>query len=822
MSQPALPVLDGPTRQLCADIAERRLARPRLAVVAPGGYGKTAVLDHLDRDCARAGLPVHRFRPGTSRPEQGLVLVDDAHELAEPALAELAALATEGGAGLVLAARPWPLPDTLAGVLRGLAGQLVLRPLDHGGTATLLAATTGRPAPDRLIEFTRTQTGGIPGFVHRLGQALGRDPEPRIPEAALTGFRHELDRAGEDTLQLLLAAGTGTRLDAGLLAGLLDREPERVGEVLESARATGLLDLEGRLLPIGARALAVLVPAERRAALYQRLAGLLLQREAPVLHLARTLLDTGPGSGLGGPGSAAVFEAAAAEAIGSEPALATRLLDAAVAAGTRPADIGARRAAAAARAGELDTALRLADEVIATAGAPGRAEAARVAGTVLAHRGRLDRATRMHRWAGGTLDAACAAIGLLGTGRPGEAREALAGAPADEPPTLLATALTDTAEGLLASVAGAPTAALSTLVSAAEMLEPVGRTVLLPDSPAALGALVAIHSGELTIAETLLRDAGAARCGGDILAARHRLLLAWVAMLRGEAERAGALLAEAGTGLAPRDWLFAVALRVGLARRASDVAGLHRIWEQACTAVIRHPVDLFTLLPFGEFAVAAARLGDTERLAPHLRRASELCAALDHPPLWTWPLHWGGLHGAIIAERQEEAAAHADALSAGAGNGAYAAVLAAAARCWLAVVRGAVDQEQVEQAARGLHEAGLRWDGARLAGQAAIRTADRKAMVGLLEIARSMQGQPAQPEEPAVPAERGRLSERELQVAELVVAGLTYRQVGDRLFISAKTVEHHMARMRQRLGAASRAELLSRLRSVLEDRTGRP
>ncbi|WP_460444148.1 LuxR C-terminal-related transcriptional regulator, partial [Amycolatopsis cihanbeyliensis] len=122
----------------------------------------------------------------------------------------------------------------------------------------------------------------------------------------------------------------------------------------------------------------------------------------------------------------------------------------------------------------------------------------------------------------------------------------------------------------------------------------------------------------------------------------------------------------------------------------------------------------------------------------------------------------------------------------------------------------------------GLHEAGFRWDGARLAGQAAIRTADRKAMVGLLEVARSMQGQPAQPDEPAAPTERGRLSERELQVAELVVAGLTYKQVGDRLFISAKTVEHHMARMRQRLGAASRGELLSRLRSALEDRTGRP
>ena len=40
---------------------------------------------------------------------------------------------------------------------------------------------------------------------------------------------------------------------------------------------------------------------------------------------------------------------------------------------------------------------------------------------------------------------------------------------------------------------------------------------------------------------------------------------------------------------------------------------------------------------------------------------------------------------------------------------------------------------------------------------------------------------------------------------------------GDRLFISAKTVEHHMARMRQRLGATSRSDLLAQLRAITSD-----
>ncbi|MGH3593074.1 MAG: helix-turn-helix domain-containing protein, partial [Pseudonocardiaceae bacterium] len=45
--------------------------------------------------------------------------------------------------------------------------------------------------------------------------------------------------------------------------------------------------------------------------------------------------------------------------------------------------------------------------------------------------------------------------------------------------------------------------------------------------------------------------------------------------------------------------------------------------------------------------------------------------------------------------------------------------------------------------------------------------------------------------------------------------GLTYRQIGERLFISAKTVEHHVARMRQRLDVTSRDELFSQLKALV-------
>jgi DNA-binding NarL/FixJ family response regulator len=42
------------------------------------------------------------------------------------------------------------------------------------------------------------------------------------------------------------------------------------------------------------------------------------------------------------------------------------------------------------------------------------------------------------------------------------------------------------------------------------------------------------------------------------------------------------------------------------------------------------------------------------------------------------------------------------------------------------------------------------------------------------------------------------LSEREREVAELLLLGMPYRDIGAQLFISAKTVEHHVARIRRR------------------------
>jgi DNA-binding NarL/FixJ family response regulator len=53
-------------------------------------------------------------------------------------------------------------------------------------------------------------------------------------------------------------------------------------------------------------------------------------------------------------------------------------------------------------------------------------------------------------------------------------------------------------------------------------------------------------------------------------------------------------------------------------------------------------------------------------------------------------------------------------------------------------------------------------------------------------------------------------------VARALLDGRTHREVGAELYISAKTVEHHVARIRQKLGATTRADLLAAIRDELE------
>ena len=90
------------------------------------------------------------------------------------------------------------------------------------------------------------------------------------------------------------------------------------------------------------------------------------------------------------------------------------------------------------------------------------------------------------------------------------------------------------------------------------------------------------------------------------------------------------------------------------------------------------------------------------------------------------------------------------------------------------------------------------------------RGAEVKALLGDLRRLRTTQLRGG-----STPRAVAALSAREVEVARGVLAGRTHREIGAQLYISAKTVEHHVARVRQKLGATTRAELLAAIRDEL-------
>ncbi|MCM3846035.1 LuxR C-terminal-related transcriptional regulator [Pseudonocardia sp. DR1-2] len=827
---------------------------PRLvAVTGPAGAGKSTVLRELVRVWTEAGAG------------QDVTVVDDAHELGDDELADLRGRAGRPGARLVVAFRPWPRSRALArlgATLAAAAPPLVLGALDAAGIAARAARLAGVRISDEAVRVVAERTAGAPVLVDRL-LAHGRVGGPVPPQLA-EQIGYAVDAEDPRVVELVTVLALGAPVDGEVLVPLLGisdaagigvgAEIAELDELSGRAVAAGLCTPDGRVVPLVAEAIRTRVAPARRAELRRHLAEIELDRGGSVLAVARTLR----GSGATGERAAAVFRAAAAEAARAESPDAVRFYAEAVAAGAPPLTVAAHRAQAHLVAGDLDGALGHADSVLSATDAVEATDAVRagsVAAAVLARRGLLARSAELYRWTAavsGERPPAAAVPVLIGTGALEEARAVVgvdgSGFVAGRAPTLVDGADDLTARGMLDSVEGSPTAALSGLARAAGLLETAHGAALLPDTPAALAALVAVHTGEFDVAASVLDRALRTGLGGAPARARHRLLLGWIALLRGATGPASERLAAVDAGddpLEPRDEFLAAALQVAIARRQSDLGALMRSWTRARQAIVRHPVDLYVLQPLGELVTAASRLREESWVAPHLAEADALLDRLGRPALWVAPLHWARLQAAVLTDDVEAACARSDELQSAACGSRFAHAMATAAPHWVGVLEDRVDAAEVEAAARGLHAVGLSFDGGRLAGQAALRTGDRRAVSALLACARALQAAgtdlrqgtvppPAEEpgpvaEEPAVaapapveaapePSGSGLLSERELEVAELVVQGRTQREIGKALFISAKTVEHHVARMRQRLGVGGRSELLDELRRILGDR----
>jgi len=637
---------------------------------------------------------------------------------------------------------------------------------------------------------------------------------------------------------LLLALSVGFALPGPLPADLQHKldsgAVEDLDALVDRAEAAGLLRPDGTVLGTVQHALLTATPTSKVHALQRELVSVFTSAGQPLGSLARELAR----GGLADHRVAAELEHAADVALEGDPRLASQLYGEALLAGADPLATAARRAQAAAGDGELDAAARIIDALLVISDPPDVRRGADVAASVWAQRGMLARAADVYSWLGSARvgpSAPLAAVAMIGAGdRSGAESIFQPDAPAASP-TLLAAALVQTGQGIIASLGDKPHQGISLLIHASDMLNSSRIALPLPETPAALAALLALHSGDPHLAETVCRSAAAAGQGGNSAQPRLLLLQGWAAMMQDKSEEARLAATEAAKAnpwpLVPRDEFMCAALEVGLARRNGDVPELLRAWERAREAMLHTSVDLYSLLPWGELLIAAARLRETPRVAQYLDEAWRLLGQLDEPALWAVPLHWAGVQAALLNESPADLAPHATALARASAHSQLAAVLATAGKAWVSVLAGRFRPAEVEAAARLLGAVGMPWEGARLAGHAAARADERRDMMRLLACARDLhpQGPPAGAASRAADLRPGAadaagnraqsdasgLSEREKEVARLVLEGKTYREIGEAIYISPRTAEHHIARIRRRLGAENRSDLLTRLRLAL-------
>ncbi|MCK0175515.1 isoniazid response ATPase/transcriptional regulator IniR [Mycolicibacterium sp. F2034L] len=806
-------------------------AAVKLLVSGGIGTGKSAVLAAIRGAWRAAGRQV------SARPAPGAaVVVDDAHLLGADELDRLTVLAGEPGATVVVSAEPLVHHTALRALVTALDREntpVSLGPLAPTEVARTAALLLGGPPPPDSMRSVMTATAGLPFLVQPTLAVIGDGPSA-VRHAARVALIERLRRLDEPLLDTLLLSSLSFDIGPDDVAAALQMSSRDALAAVDRARASGLL--EPSHPPHFLRAVHDGIAQICGAARHHELEVSLLSSQLGLSTLSAELAVRLAEHGLRDDRLADALTAFAART-DEHPARAARLYRAAADAGATA--LRAQLADALALTGDCDTARRLSDELLTSDDAAERAAAVRIAASVAMHDGSAEQAHDLFGWLGPTPDAVVGAAATIAALAAGDAMAARTSAevPTAGPPTSIARTARALATGLVLSLDQPYPVVVARLGQSigAEARQPE----VAPDSPAALVALTALHGGDTARARSVLgravREEGPP-ADAIFVTHRHRLLLGWTQMQEGQLQAAAAAV-PAGAGLHRRDALWAAALQTAIARRSGDSGAMQTHWYAATEVLAEYSVDLFSLLPLGELWVAAARMRQLDRIRHLVDQAFTLLDGLGDPALWSLPLHWAGVHAGILANDPDAVAPHGQALTAAGRDPAapnpFARALATAGRTWLRVLADQVDVGEVTAAAKGLAQYGHTWDATRLAGQAALQTSDPRVSQAMLQLARDLKqtvtGLDSGPAPAAAPPAGGSstpaaaparpasavLSDREREVAELLLLGMPYRDIGAQLFISAKTVEHHVARIRRRIGAESRSEMLSMLRAML-------
>ena len=838
MARPASePLTDIPpaARDTVASLLTAPTVPVKVLVSGGIGTGKSSVLAAIRSALRAAGVTVLTRPPRDGDDSAAAFVIDDAHLLDDTELGRLGERVAEPASTVVVSTEPLvhhPALRSLATAVERENPVVSLGAFSPAEVNRASAESLGAPPTSEIVRSLMVATAGLPFLLQPAIAAAGSpDGEATaIMQAAKFALIERLRRLDEPVLDTLLVSSLSPELGPDDVAAALRVGAQEAQALVDRARASGLIEPSHShtFLRSVHRCIAGIIGTARHHDTEISLLASQLESSTLSADLALRMAEHGLRDD-----RLATELADLASRTRGQPARAARLYRAAADAGATA--LSARLADALALTGDCTTAGRLADELLGSDDAAERAAAVRIAASIAVHDGSAAQGADLFRWLGPYPDAFVSASGAIVAVAAGDLDAARAALSAEStgPPTSTARAARSLAEGLLLSMDQPFPIAIARLGHSitAEQQQPG----VAPDTPAALVTLAALHGGDSVRARSVIGRA--VRAGSQTDAAdesfashRHRLLLGWVRMLDGQLSAAAAdAAATADAVLHRRDALWAAALQTAIARRAGDSGAVQKHWYAAAEVLAEYSMDLFSLLPLGELWVAAARMRQVDRLQHTLTEAFALLESVGNPVLWSLPLHWAGVHAGILASSPEAVAPHGQVLTAAAAQSAFAKALATAGRTWLRVLANHVDIDEVTAAARGLSQFGLTWDATRLASQAALQTPDGRVSGAMLQLARDLKQTVAVDDAAGLESvtavadgTRGpsrpvssRLSDREREVAELLLLGMPYRDIGSQLFISAKTVEHHVARIRRRLGAESRSEMLSMLRVML-------
>ena len=821
-------VADGVYRHAAATILRADGGVLRGALVGPAGSGKSATLrllmSHLDR-LGRPHTLIGARLDIASVASDHVLLVDASWQLTPEDQALLVERAEDRSAGLVVALRPWSRTETLARLVRLLdqsGPPVILGHLSRSKVTSSLEEAGCATAPsciDDILELTGSLSWlTFASFAAHDAESRVCDAgHDRLAEMLIDQIAHrvqslptELRRAIE-----LLSLGVGPVTPQG--------ETYDWDSLIADGYAEGLLQRNGEPPPIVCRAVRSTTSVQRMVELAPGIAERLARERSGDVDAQAWMVE------LRDPRIAAALAAHADASRATQPLRARGLYEAAIECGHDRSSLAYGLGRADWALGDLEAMASGLDPVVSDAGHPEHEDIVDAVAAMWTARGAMKTGNGLYHWARPRRALSLAIAATVGIGV-GDRQWVLA--PDDEgegPPSMASVALSTVRRGLAQTLTPELDRALAELVIGAETYTASRSDVPLPELPAVIAAVAAINLGRLEVAAHVLSSAEQAGHAGPW--ARRRLLLwqAWVALHRERSREAPEMLVAALAlphPVSPRDQLLIDVLKVAIARRHGQASDLMVAWRESRHCLLRTRFDLYTFPLLGELAVCATKTGDMALVDGHFGSALTIDQELGSPALWSVHLRWAGIQQAILLDRPEMLAPHAHALLEAAASNKLAAKMARAGRVWTEVMTGVIDAESIEIAANGLATAGLAWDGARLAGHSASRTDDRKIAARLMACARELH--PADGNQTPIiegeksgtdvePPANGVLSEREREVALLVLQGKTYNEIGASIFISPRTAEHHIARIRRRLGAVNRSELITRLRVLLHD-----